>query len=307
MSGMYGADVAQLRQLAGQFDRAADRLDQDRMTVGNAIQISAWAGPVAVRFRLQWSSEHTVRLSAASARLREAALALRRNADDQERTSAVDGGASGAGGRAGVPDGDTAFRPRVSLPPGIGWADLYGTYLKNVIIGSANGVATTVDVAGLVVDLVAGKSGGVAAQAFDVWKVVPGGSYASSALTGIGLGDAGSRLAGALRDRDWSGAMVAGADGVFGMAPSGVSLLWEGAKGMTEFFIPLDASSRSEHITWMESRGYSDLGERYSGFQGFVNLGNDNVERKAPWLNRAAEKVLQKPAEWLYNAGIKLY
>ncbi len=90
MSGMYGADVGQLRQLAGQFDGAAERLDANRMTVGNAIQISAWAGPVAVRFRHHWDSEHSRKVQAAAVRLREAAHKLRANADDQERTSAVD-------------------------------------------------------------------------------------------------------------------------------------------------------------------------------------------------------------------------
>lgn len=91
MSTMYGADVAQLRGLARQFDSAASRLDGDRMAVGNAIQISAWVGPGAVRFRAQWESDHSRRLHNAAEILRQAAFALRSNADDQERTSAIDG------------------------------------------------------------------------------------------------------------------------------------------------------------------------------------------------------------------------
>lgn len=97
MSTMFGADVAQLRALAQQFDHAADRLEQDRMTVGNAIQIRAWFGPVAVRFRHEWDSEHSRRVLAASQRLRTAAQSLRSNAEEQDRASAVDNGAGGGG------------------------------------------------------------------------------------------------------------------------------------------------------------------------------------------------------------------
>jgi len=98
MATMYGADVAQLRQLAAQFDAKAQALDANRMTVGNAIQISAWVGPVAVRFRHTWESDYSRKLHDAAVRLRDAATKLRANADDQERTSAVDSGAGRGGG-----------------------------------------------------------------------------------------------------------------------------------------------------------------------------------------------------------------
>lgn len=92
MSGLFGADVTQLRSLARAFETAATTLESDRMSVGNAIRISAWIGPVAVRFRAEWDSEYSTKVAAAAARLRAAAEALKRNADDQERTSAPDGG-----------------------------------------------------------------------------------------------------------------------------------------------------------------------------------------------------------------------
>jgi dienelactone hydrolase len=92
MAGMYGADVAELRELARAFDAAATKLDRERMSVGNAIRLPAWVGPVAVRFRAEWDSEHSTRVSSAAARLKDAAFALRRNADEQERTSAPDSG-----------------------------------------------------------------------------------------------------------------------------------------------------------------------------------------------------------------------
>lgn len=102
MTSMYGADVEQLRALATQFDRSADRLDADRVGVGNEIRVKAWVGPVAVRFRAQWDSDHSRRMHDAAERLRSAALSLRANADDQARTSAV--GSGGSAVRVGTGD-----------------------------------------------------------------------------------------------------------------------------------------------------------------------------------------------------------
>ena len=91
----FGADVEQLRALARSFASAADRRDQDRMSVAQAIRVQAWVGPVAVRFRAEWDSAHSARMAGAADRLHRAATALRRNADEQERTSASDGGSGG--------------------------------------------------------------------------------------------------------------------------------------------------------------------------------------------------------------------
>ena len=347
MAGMYGADVAQLRTLAEQFDRLAGQLDADRMSVGNAIQVSAWVGPVAVRFRHQWESQHSRQVSDAAARLRDAAKTLRKNADEQERASAVD---SGSGPRSGGPlpsfdlegvamTGDEQFFRRWlrdnpggtreqwkserwgtsffeaqlrghfpglddapwSSSPGQGPGDFFDFVLNDLIVDSSKSFSTTVDVSGLIVEHLADAK-------FDPFDAIPKGSYISSSLKGISLGDASARFAAAVRDRDWSGAMLAGADAAFTFTPPGVSLLWDGMSGMTGFFIPLDKAAQDEHFSWLEDRySPSQIVDRYQGVQGFINLGNDNVERKAPWLNRLAEKATEKPAQWLYNMGIKLY
>lgn len=98
MTTMYGADVAALRTLASHFDRTADQLDANRMTVGNAIQISAWVGPFAARFRLQWNSEHSLRIHSTAQLLRAGARTLRANADEQDGASAADTGSFLHGG-----------------------------------------------------------------------------------------------------------------------------------------------------------------------------------------------------------------
>jgi hypothetical protein len=105
---VYGADVAELRQLAAQFERLAGQLDADRMAVGNAIQISAWVGPFASKFRVEWNSDHSRRIHHSAQLLRNGAQALRSNADDQDRASAVTGVTSAAshGSRSGDDSGE---------------------------------------------------------------------------------------------------------------------------------------------------------------------------------------------------------
>lgn len=119
MTGMYGADVAQLRTLAQQFDRKAQQLDANRMTVGNAIQISAWFGPFSVRFRHQWDSNYSRRVHDAAERLRHAANDLRRNADEQDRASTA------GAGIATHSSGEKLGKPGVPAPQTT--ADLYST------------------------------------------------------------------------------------------------------------------------------------------------------------------------------------
>ncbi|WP_292727427.1 alpha/beta hydrolase [Microbacterium sp. UBA837] len=102
---MYGADVAQLRELGRRFEDAAARLEAGRMSVADAIQIKAWFGPAAIAFRYEWESAHSRRILDAAERLRTAAAVLHSNALEQERTSAVSAAGSGA-----------TARPRVDRP-----------------------------------------------------------------------------------------------------------------------------------------------------------------------------------------------
>ncbi|MBN9170505.1 MAG: hypothetical protein J0I50_01220 [Microbacterium sp.] len=110
---VYGADVDELRGAATDFERAADRLDHVSTALGGELARAPWEGADAERFRSNWSTDHSRRIADASTRLRDAARALRANADDQERTSTVDGGPGGSGlpgsptvpGVPGVPGG----------------------------------------------------------------------------------------------------------------------------------------------------------------------------------------------------------
>lgn len=117
MAGKYGADVEQLRDLAQRMSHASENLDRSRLTVGNQIKISAWVGPFATSFKMQWESEHSKRIAAVVRLLEENAEKLRSNAEEQERASAADSGARGiagsstsgsVGSAAQVPPKDTA-------------------------------------------------------------------------------------------------------------------------------------------------------------------------------------------------------
>ncbi|QWT24547.1 hypothetical protein KPL76_03920 [Subtercola sp. PAMC28395] len=120
MAGAYGADVAQLRELAQRFDQLGDKLDAARLTVGHQIQISAWVGPVAVRFRHSWDSEYSRNVSAAARLLRNSATNLRTNADEQDQASRASGVGGSAGGAGGLLDGWSRIPEEVGGMIGVG-------------------------------------------------------------------------------------------------------------------------------------------------------------------------------------------
>ncbi|WP_146085140.1 WXG100 family type VII secretion target [Rathayibacter sp. AY1F9] len=101
---MYGADMAQLRDLARRLQSASDQLNGSRQRIGSGIRIAAWMGPVAVRFRMLWDSEYSRQVQSASDALERISRDVLKQAEQQERASARDGGTRLGGGR---PDGTT--------------------------------------------------------------------------------------------------------------------------------------------------------------------------------------------------------
>lgn len=93
---MYGADVGQLKDLASAFESAAERLDSGRVCVGRRIDLRAWRGPVADRFRGSWQSQYARLLQTAADQLRSAGRDLRANAGEQEQASAATGVSGGS-------------------------------------------------------------------------------------------------------------------------------------------------------------------------------------------------------------------
>ena len=135
-SQMVGADLAEMEQLARAFDVAASRLSGLAGQVRQGIQISAWLGPAAARFRVDWDSQHSRVLRHTAEELRGAARQVRAQAEDQRRASTAGsenaltpvGGRSGGGsGGWGPSDEDMAGFARAGYPDGQpprGWRDL---------------------------------------------------------------------------------------------------------------------------------------------------------------------------------------
>lgn len=97
MSGnFYGADVAQLRQLAKEMDRSAGKLTQLGQMLGSIIAGAPWKGSDGERFRHEWNSSHLKMLRSTAAGMQEASRTLRKNADEQAAAS-TGGGGSGSG------------------------------------------------------------------------------------------------------------------------------------------------------------------------------------------------------------------
>ncbi|WP_369372360.1 C2 family cysteine protease [Promicromonospora sp. Populi] len=99
---MYGADVEALRLLGRAFDEAAAQLGAARSLIASGVDASDWWGPNGEMFRGEWADRHAPGLSAVETELARVGDVVRRNADDQERTSES---LDGAGGGFGLPGG----------------------------------------------------------------------------------------------------------------------------------------------------------------------------------------------------------
>ena len=275
MNGMIGADPDALERLAGDFDRGAGSLESIVLRVRTSVHANPWAGARATRFRTDWDQRHGPQLKRTATTLRAAATQLRRQAAEQRQASSAGGGSPLS---RSTSNGPTPARPLPSLLEDTLKKVLTGTEIIGVVDGFR--------------EMAKGK-----------------GSFLGGGLKVIGVASAFSDFVQAANNRDASGLMKSVADGGFAFAPSPVSIIYTVLKAEIGFYIPLDAGSQDTHLNWMSDRGFSpaQIAERYTGVQGFIDLGNDNVERQAPWMNRAAEWATAKPAEWLYNAGIKLY
>src|SRR5690606_8874881 len=104
MSGMYGADVAELRRLGQRLAEAADRLTALRGELDALVTASPWEGPDGDELRGTWSASHGPAVAAVGAVLGEAATAVVRQADQQESAS-TDGAGGPGGGDGGTPGG----------------------------------------------------------------------------------------------------------------------------------------------------------------------------------------------------------
>ncbi|MDQ0731269.1 uncharacterized protein YukE [Arthrobacter sp. B1I2] len=112
LAGIYGADVAQLRELGKALTASSARLTSTRTTLLREVRDAGgrWKGSDAERFRSDWESTHSALLAKVIQALADAGRAAALHADAQERASSASCHGSAAAGPAGSP-GNAASGP----------------------------------------------------------------------------------------------------------------------------------------------------------------------------------------------------
>lgn len=83
-----GMDIEAVRQLATQMDSKASEIDNIASTLNSLLGNTEWIGTDATNFRNDWSSIHMTNLRNVSQALKDAAVAARSNATEQDSASA---------------------------------------------------------------------------------------------------------------------------------------------------------------------------------------------------------------------------
>ncbi len=94
-----GADTGQLRELAKYMSRNSNKLTNEIIPmISGQLAGNPWRGPDRQQFERLWTKQLVSQLRAVASSLDEAAKTLRKNADDQDRTSeSLDGPLSSSG------------------------------------------------------------------------------------------------------------------------------------------------------------------------------------------------------------------
>jgi hypothetical protein len=97
-----GMNLAEVRHLADQLNRAAEQLRTSVSIVDGRVHGSSWAGHDADQFKHSWWPGHRQLLLHAADSLQGLAASARNNADEQERASTSNGTSSYGGAQAGA-------------------------------------------------------------------------------------------------------------------------------------------------------------------------------------------------------------
>lgn len=109
-SGIVGADVARLIELAQRFDDSAERFEEIVAVIDTQVSESVWVGADAESFAETWQ---TIReqLLARVREFRDMALNVRGQAEDQRATSADSDASSGSGAHQATPASSVGGAP----------------------------------------------------------------------------------------------------------------------------------------------------------------------------------------------------
>lgn len=123
MNNFIGNNPAELREFARTAVHSGEQLERTAATLSSVLAQITWNGPDAQRFTAKWNSEYKGQLRRAGTGLRHIAETLKKNADEQEKASAVDGDGGHPGGKSGDkpgnPDPGKDMGPYHKLPKDI--------------------------------------------------------------------------------------------------------------------------------------------------------------------------------------------
>jgi len=84
---IWGADIAQLKDLGAKLQAGARELENQKNMLGRVLQDTDWKGPDAEKFRNEWNTVHSNSLTKVAQALEEAGKHAVRNASQQEEAS----------------------------------------------------------------------------------------------------------------------------------------------------------------------------------------------------------------------------
>lgn len=84
---LFGQDIDQVRQLAGQLNAKAGDIESVISQLTSAVNSVQWMGPDAERFRSDWQGQHVPQLRQVVSALQNASQHATRNANEQQQAS----------------------------------------------------------------------------------------------------------------------------------------------------------------------------------------------------------------------------
>lgn len=315
MSQMYGADTGALRDLSGRMGRGADELEAiARWLLGQDRGL--WLGPDADRFFGDCDSNLAPQLRAVIQALRDIALELQRQAEEQDTASGAggSGGGSGGGGFAGGGGGDGFSRGGGGGSPTGGWQAMPGVDAATTAIDWLSNADTTESLyaVGRFGDL--GRPG-VRTGAFSVLGVVTG---SMDVAQGVSTDDEAMVVSGGI-DVGLSTAGFLAAGTVAAPLVGGLAL----SKSLVEYAVPITETDQYSLLDWVAERKFgksmadltldqsSAMVERYSGPAGIAWMLSDKMDQSADELGKSVEglgnavgdNVVGDALRWLGTAG----
>jgi pimeloyl-ACP methyl ester carboxylesterase len=148
MSGMVGADADHLDRLAARMQSTSAALGLLGRAIGVALRAAPWFGGVADVFRQRWAAEHARALVETSEFLRQNAIVLRANAQQQRDASGAGGAFCSAPGAPGAIGGALDRLAGAGTPDEVAavWASLSDAQRADIIehhpdvVGNLDGI-----------------------------------------------------------------------------------------------------------------------------------------------------------------------